>query len=48
MSVEVVWTHGENGGGTVDEGTSRTQCERCEIEWQATNRMYRECEMSVE
>ena len=29
--VEVVWTHGENGGGPVGEKNSRTQCESVKL-----------------
>ena len=42
--VEVVWTHGENGGGPVGE----ENCRRCEVESKTTNRMDEWCEKSTE
>ena len=42
--VEVVWTHGENGGGLVAEEKSRIRCEKCDIEIKATSGMEGRCE----
>ena len=39
QSVEVVCTHGENGGGPVGEENGRIRCERCEIKRKAKNGM---------
>ena len=36
---QYVWTQGENGRGPVGEENSKIQCERCEVERKATNRM---------
>ena len=36
--VEVVWTHGENRGGPVEEN-GRISCKRCKVERKAKNGM---------
>ena len=46
--VEVVCTHGENGGGPVGEENSRIQCMRCEFERKTKNGMDGCCEKSVQ
>ena len=48
MCVEVIWTHGENGGGPVGEENSSIQYERCEVKRKAMNRMDGQCKKSVE
>ena len=39
MCVEVIWIHGENGGGLVGEENSKIQYERCEVERKVTEWM---------
>ena len=46
--VEVVWTHGKNGGVPVSEEKSRIQCERCEVEKKAMNEIDGWCEKGTE
>ena len=42
--VEVVWTHGENGGVPAGEKNSRIRCKKCEVK----NVMDGLCEKSIE
>ena len=46
--VEVIWTHGEDGGRAVGEEISRIQCKKCEVGRKAKNGMDGRCEKSVE